>query len=251
MGDGTLRDDVSGLIWSKAVFEASKWDEANDACVKNQVGLNGEGWRLPTVMELTGIVDYSRPDCPMWSPKLGAECPSEKELWSSTMCLKCGWENEWFFTVYVSTGIVKEEHYGFWPNFRCVRGPIPQGPESRFTVTGDGTIADGVTGLLWQPGADCGGCDWKKALAHCQAKGEGWRLPDVKELMSVMAFEADNCPMWNPVFGNKCPDEKKYWTGTAVASDAAQAYYGDVFYGNIDDQAVTQKAEALCVRKGK
>jgi hypothetical protein len=62
-GDGTIGDNATGLIWSKADNGTGlNWEEALDwAYQKNQENYLGyNDWRLPNAKELQGIVDYSR-----------------------------------------------------------------------------------------------------------------------------------------------------------------------------------------------
>jgi hypothetical protein len=58
-GDGTILDASTGLTWQKdtpdgyfSFEEAKKYAEAFD--------LSGKGWRIPTRMELLGIVDHEK-----------------------------------------------------------------------------------------------------------------------------------------------------------------------------------------------
>ncbi len=58
-GDGTITDLHTGLVWQKG-FDAhppTTVDGANRYC--RSLGLPGDGWRLPTLRELTSILDYS------------------------------------------------------------------------------------------------------------------------------------------------------------------------------------------------
>jgi hypothetical protein len=83
-------------------------------------------------------------------------------------------------------------------------GDIQAGQDSpipRFTVIGDGTVTDNLTGKIWTQDADCYGTNnWTDALDHCNALADGtcglsdgsqagdWRLANVKELLSVVDF---------------------------------------------------------------
>jgi uncharacterized protein DUF1566/carboxypeptidase family protein/SdrD B-like protein len=60
-GDGTITDNVTGLIWQKQNdAEGRSWDSAVAYCNNNTAGLPGTGWRLPTRMELLTIIDYGK-----------------------------------------------------------------------------------------------------------------------------------------------------------------------------------------------
>ena len=77
---------------------------------------------------------------------------------------------------------------------------------NRFTDHGDGTVTDNCTGLMWQKESfdvnDDGNIDtsdqleWCDALAHCAhltfAGHNDWRLPNVRELQSIMDYGKDD-----------------------------------------------------------
>jgi len=84
----------------------------------------------------------------------------------------------------------------------------------RFTDNGDGTVADNCTGLMWQKDtADVNGdgtivsdqdaLTWQKALKYCEslefAGHDDWRLPNVRELQSIVDYGRLN-PSIDPVF---------------------------------------------------
>jgi hypothetical protein len=54
-------DNVTGLIWQEPISsQRQSWDQAKSYCA-GLGPLDGvAGWRLPTVIELLSIVDYSR-----------------------------------------------------------------------------------------------------------------------------------------------------------------------------------------------
>ena len=59
--DGTVRDNVTGLVWQKAVDATTQkltWDAAKSYCAA--LPLAGRTWRLPTRIELLSIVDFTR-----------------------------------------------------------------------------------------------------------------------------------------------------------------------------------------------
>ncbi len=62
-GNGTITDNVTGLIWQKQDDATTRtWDAAGTYCSSNSAALSGTGWRLPSLMELASIVDSSRTD---------------------------------------------------------------------------------------------------------------------------------------------------------------------------------------------
>ncbi len=78
--------------------------------------------------------------------------------------------------------------------YRCVRGP--RWGDNAFHDNGDGTVTDRASGLMWQKADDGRTRDWKDALAYGEnlslAGHDDWRLPNVKELQSVVDYRQHN-----------------------------------------------------------
>ncbi|HTY51638.1 MAG TPA: DUF1566 domain-containing protein [Methanomicrobiales archaeon] len=117
----------------------------------------------------------------------------------------------------------------------CVRGN-PEYGVNRFTDNGGGTVTDAATGLTWTKADSGTGMDWQDALAWVREKNaagylghDDWRLPDAKELQSIVDYtrspESSGSPALDPVFSSTGirneagqPDYPYYWTGTTHAS---------------------------------
>ena len=72
-------------------------------------------------------------------------------------------------------------------------GEIQAGLAFDYTDNDDGTVTDNNTGLIWQQGNSASTMDWEDALAYCNENtpdlpGSGWRLPNVKELFTLVDF---------------------------------------------------------------
>lgn len=112
--------------------------------------------------------------------------------------------------------------------FRLVRGNAKYGI-NRFVDNKDGTISDLATGLMWQK-ADDGKCyTWDEALTYAQrlnlAGHKDWRLPNAKELQSIVDYsrcpETTKSPAISPLFkvssmtmSNGVRDYPYFWTST-------------------------------------
>ena len=64
-------------------------------------------------------------------------------------------------------------------------------PAGRFVDNGDGTVTDQETKLVWQQTASLASVVWSQAVADCSSNvaglpGSGWRLPNVKELATLV-----------------------------------------------------------------
>lgn len=116
-GDGTVLDTKTGLVWLKRTIGEYSWDEANEATIR-MTDINGvyAGWRLPTVEELTGMIDYAR-----WGmalpPDLYKLCNMQSAIyWTGTTYANS--PNEAWF-VSLTSGLVgytyKSHEYFVWP----------------------------------------------------------------------------------------------------------------------------------------
>ena len=82
-GDGTVTDTLTGLIWQqKSSSSTYSWEQALVYCE----GLNLAGytdWRIPTIKELTSLVDYSR-RAPAIDTTFFPDTKATQLYWSST-----------------------------------------------------------------------------------------------------------------------------------------------------------------------
>ena len=111
--------------------------------------------------------------------------------------------------------------------------PEPPGkPAGPFVVLETGDVLDVRTSLRWQQepgsanvtgaGASCNrgaSCFWQEAKDYCEAAGNGSRLPEIKELLSLMDHSV---PSPGPFLPAGHPFQKVqsafYWSATANAS---------------------------------
>jgi len=96
-------------------------------------------------------------------------------------------------------------------------------PSTRFTDNGV-TVTDHLTGLEWAEDANLpgGARTWNDAIDYCNALSLGgyddWRLPDTRELLSLIDYSQDNpaLPSGHP-FDNV--QSQRYWTSTTSTND--------------------------------
>ncbi len=133
-GDGTVRDNLTGLIWLKNAncFEQRTWADALSDCNSLQSGSCGltdgsvaGNWSLPNIREIHSLIDYGadNPALPPGNPFTGVVCSSTDcsygYYWSSTT-VPVSLE---VYSLYLGGGFVNEvpkSHLGYrvW----CVRG---------------------------------------------------------------------------------------------------------------------------------
>lgn len=84
-------------------------------------------------------------------------------------------------------------------------------PSPRFKDVGNGTVVDNLTGIVWAKHANCfGPQSWTSALGLAKSLSSGkcgitdgsvagqWRLPNRKELLSLIDFSAPRLPIGHP-----------------------------------------------------
>ncbi len=120
---------------------------------------------------------------------------------------------------------------------------------NNFTDNGNGTITDNSTGLMWSQDDNGSGLSWEDALIYAEnasnANYTDWRLPNVKELQSIVDYtrspQTTNSPAIDPLFNcSSITDEGGsanypfYWSGTTHAnmqsnpgSNAAYVCFGE------------------------
>lgn len=119
-------------------------------------------------------------------------------------------------------------------------------PSPRFTDNANGTITDNLTGLIWLKDANCfGSASWANAisLANTLANGQcglidsstagQWRLPNVRELHSLINEQHANSATWLNSQGLSNVLASYYWSSTTFSGDVAQAWIVDMSAGKI------------------
>ncbi len=127
--------------------------------------------------------------------------------------------------------------------FRMVRGNPEYGNNS-FNDNMDGSISDIATGLMWQQSDDGMLRNWEETLAYAEnldfAGYTDWRLPNAKELQSIVDYyrspQSTASPAINPIFtcteindpGGNPGQYPYYWTGTSH-KDGINPYSSGVY----------------------
>lgn len=112
---------------------------------------------------------------------------------------------------------------------RCVRGS--SWGENDFVDNGDGTVTDNITGLIWQQADDGVARRWEDALSYCEnltlAGSSDWRLPDIKELESIVDYTTE----WPAIDTTYFPTTQSldYWSSTTLP-DSFDVAWGVNFY---------------------
>lgn len=124
-------------------------------------------------------------------------------------------------------------------------------PVSQFTVNANGTVLDQKTQLIWKLCAEgqvwdsvnkvCNGetvqYSWADALQAVQTKNTSggyagftdWRMPNVKELLSIVEFSCYEPAINVSVFPNAVSDT--FWSSTPNAENPEYVYILSYYYG--------------------
>jgi hypothetical protein len=240
---GIVVDKVTGLTWQEAV-DADTHTQADAAAFCSSLALAGfSDWRLPTRIELISLIDDTRVG-PAIDPTAFPDTPGTF-FWTSTVVAN---DPASVWGVAFDNGYTNscdlEEHY----RVRCVRTAAPPAPGC-YTVT-NGTVQDSATGLIWQRDVDATMRTWSDAQAHCAAltlDGGGFRLPRVKELLTVVDETRANPAIDPTAFPGAA--SASFWTDSAVAGDAGYAWYLFFDLGEtVNDGAATNTYLTRCVR---
>ncbi len=211
-GDGTIYDEVTGLLWeAEPPASEGSWDDALNYCESLSLG-GMDDWRLPTRIEITTVLDYSRPG---WSSEAFSSAAGGFHRSASDWILTinqqgagAGTDFAWAFNM--SDGIVSNAYSKVsGARYRCVRsggsgeGPSEPAvePENHYTSIEDDQVLDNYTGLTWQS-ADSDEVDHAGAVAYCEALdlgGHEWRLPSIREL-ATLVDEAKVAPSINEIY---------------------------------------------------
>lgn len=135
-----------------------------------------------------------------------------------------------------------------------------------FVDNGDGTVTDQASTLIWQQctapasGTDCGmGTPttyvWDDALGYCNDltldSYDDWRLPNAKELHSLVDFTKTSSPSINTSHFPGTPSAD-FWASTTLAGTPSYAWYVSFSVGLTVTSGVS-KGNGLyvrCVRGG-
>ena len=250
-GDGTITDNVTGLVWEQDMGEKLTLEEARAKAEASTLG-GYTDWRVPTIKELYSLIQFTGQvmgeqaiemfiDTDYFDQPLGDVGIGEREIdaqtWTSTEYVGLTMNSdETIFGVNFVDGRIKgypkyKKATGSANTmyFRMVRGNTDYGNNS-FVDNGDGTISDHATGLMWQKADDGVARDWEEALAYAENLELGthsdWRLPNAKELQSIVDYtrspQTTNSPAIDPIFDTteiNDPDDNPgqypfFWSGT-------------------------------------
>lgn len=241
-GDGTITDLNTGLMWQKAHDFTRRDMQATKEHVQNMTLGNHSDWRIPTIKELYSIAHFdgelkkpgedgtSKPyiDTIFFDYQYDRRLAFAGQFWSSTTYVKNDVQNftlkgglQGAFGFNFSDGHIKAYETGlffdgstitqadgmFVPGcfVRAVRGTTNL-YDMNYVDHGDGTVTDKSTSLMWAKNDSGKVMNWVEALEYAKTYELGgytdWRLPNTKELQSLVDYEKTTFPAINTDFFN-------------------------------------------------
>lgn len=236
-GDGTITDLNTGLMWQKAHdFNRRSLKDATEHVSSMDLGGYND-WRVPTIKELYSIADFdgelikpeeegdSKPyiDTDYFDYQYDSRRAFAGQFWSSTVYVKNDVQNfdthgglQGGFGFNFSDGHIKSYETGlffdgttieksdgmFVPGcfVRAVRGTTTL-YDMEYVDNSDNTVTDASSGLMWAKIDSTHTMDWVEALEYADkatlAGYSDWRLPNVKELQSLVDYDKSDFPAIN------------------------------------------------------
>jgi len=227
-GNGTITDNVTGLIWEKSpdtngdntVGSSDKMSQsAAESYCNNLTLANQSDWRLPNIKEMYSLINFNGLDASTASDDVdtstltpfidtdyfdfayGDTSSNERiiDVQYATTTFYVGNTTvanaDTMFGVNMADGRIKGYEttiMGSDKTFavQCVRGDS-YGSNS-FTDNNDETISDSATSLMWEKSDSQSTMSWDSALSYCESGATGgytnWRLPNAKELQSILDY---------------------------------------------------------------
>jgi hypothetical protein len=247
-GDGTVTDMVTGLMWQQQDDGTTRdWATAMTYCDTLTVAGHSD-WRLPDNRELIAIADYGTANPAIDTIAFPGTLSSY--YWTST---EYGLDptNAWDVVFDIGANDASRTDKTKLHYARCVRGsqsmPV-------LTDNGNGTVTDETSSLVWQQTDDNLARKWTDALAYCEgldlAGQTDWRLPNIKELMSLLDYRFWPRTIDTAYFPSVTTTISlpTYWSSTTVPSASNQGLAVKFVTGLVSNPGKSGQGYVRCVR---
>ena len=254
--DGTITDLNTGLMWQKTPdYRKHNFYDAFDYVNNLEIGGHTD-WRLPTIKELYSLLNSNGELYPQNLEKsqtylntdyfdfeYDKRMPFAGQYWSSTKYVKGPLQNikmEGAFGFNFADGHIKAYETGLYFNgttgvrnpgnyVRAVRGKENVYGVNNFKDNNNGTITDQATGLMWQKSDDGNTYNWTEALVYAKnsnlANYNDWRLPNTKELQSIVDYDKNTFPAIDTNYFECTNSDSWFWSSTTQGDFKYSACY--------------------------
>ena len=199
---GAYYSPSTGLTWKSTSGGSVNWSTAKQSC--------GAGWRLPSIEELSTLINYERNSAPIIDTEFVSSTGTH--FWSQTESFQ---NNAYAFMVGFGSGRISTQLKTGSAAYRCVKNTAsPKRNPNKFSNKLSGGVYDISTGLIWQSQTTMSK-SWDSAISYCNSlsqDGLEWRLPNKNELLSLVDYSKS---------GNLLIDESRfpnsqltYWSST-------------------------------------
>jgi len=276
-----VRDNVTGLIWEVKqnkdgaadysnphdADNTYTWYDSNPETNGGDAGTPGDGtdtedfintlnaakfggysdWRLPTVKELTSIVNWGT-----YSPAVNTDYFPNTLLsyyWSSTTPAYYT-SGAWLVDFDVG-GIYGYSDKSYSNYVHAVRGGQDWSLDY-LVINGDGTVTDTTTGLMWQQETS-EKMTWESAISYCEtltlAGYDDWRMPNINELQSIVDYSKSSPSIDTTYFPDTVSSD--YWSSTTLAYGSSDAWRVLFVLGNVYNNDKSASYYVRAVRAGQ
>ena len=216
----TVFDEVTGLTWQRMYNNTPQaWSEA--------IGFSSPGtdlnWRLPTLKELQTLLEYGTAGACVDTSYFSVPTDDPEMVWSVTS------------QAYLARGawaLSLRNCHTEKMSKDTLNHVLPVMGRSldfaQFKENGDGTVTDLATGLMWYK-PETRERTWREALNFCEglywAGYDDWRLPNIKELQSLVNVQLAGPTLDTSFFPGCRPFI--YWSSTTNAGHPEFAWHVD------------------------
>ena len=250
-------DNVTTLIWQddssidNAQEQMFNWEEAQNYCQNR-----GEGWRLPTVKELYFI--SNKKDVLHSATALDQSFQYKGQFQSKFWSLDSFGSDFAWYVDFDTNNTLAFENKSSKLNARCIRyTPDTKLQFSKLERHGD-DINDTKNNLVWKDSEEESKhtSTYLNAIDYCHNLGEGWRLPNIFELVSITDFTKQTPAIKDPfvqTYDINNTNVNLFWSATPTPTylSTNKVWALSTTYGKVVPLDTNTTANFRCIKGGE